>query len=139
MPFTESHIKDIYHKTLSCLLQEMLSMFCSIPQFLLSIIMTNVCTKAGFLIIKALFFSYYSFLKNKMKGLNLIDRIETFVVTASSWETSLGAFFINSFLLIAFRFVRSSSLLAFAKASIINKVWWGWSSEILAISCQEKQ
>lgn len=69
----------------------------------------------------------------------MINRIEFFVVTTSSWEISFGAFLINLFLLIASGFERSSSLLAFAKASIINKVWCGWSSEILDISCQEKQ
>lgn len=52
----------------------------------------------------------------------MINRIEFFVVTTSSWEISFGAFLINLFLLIASGFERSSSLLAFAKASIINKV-----------------
>lgn len=59
---------------------------------------------------------------NKIQRLKVINRIEVFVVTTSSWEISFGAFLVNLFLLITSGFVRSSSLLALAKANIINKV-----------------
>lgn len=56
--------------------------------------------------------------------------------TSSSGELCLGAFLIILFLLAASGLVKNSSLFAFAKANIINKVWWGWSIEIREISCQ---